>query len=60
MFGMVTRQNVCQPLARARARLLLGAALRLHKRDQLARDERNGHKNCRQHNPRTAKMILML
>ena len=41
MFGSVTRQKVCQPLAPSdERRLLLVGALLLHQRDQLAGDER--------------------
>ena len=44
------RQNVCQPLAPStRRRFLLLGALRLHQRDQLARDERERDEHRRQH-----------
>ena len=50
MLGSVTRQNVCQPEAPSTMRrLFLVAALRLHQRDQLARDERKGDEDRRQH-----------
>ncbi len=53
MLGSVTRQNVCQPLgAQHRRRFLLLGALRLHQRDQLARDERKGDEHRRQHDAR--------
>ena len=53
MFGNVTRQNVCQPLAPStRAASSSRAALRLHQRNQFARDERERDKNRRQDNAR--------
>ena len=53
MFGSVIRQNVCQPRApRPTRRLLLVRALRLHQRDQLARDERERHEHRREHDAR--------
>ena len=53
MFGSVTRQKVCQPLAPSTTRgLFLLGALRLHQRDQLARDEREGDEDRRQHDAR--------
>ena len=56
MFGSVTRQNICQPLAPStRAASSSVAALRLHERNQLARDERKRHKRRRQHDARHGK-----
>ena len=53
MFGSVTRQKICQPLApEHERRLLLVGALRLHERDQLARDEREGDEDRREHDAR--------
>ena len=50
MLGSVTRQKICQPLAPSTTRgLFLLGALRLHQRDQLARDEREGHEDRGQH-----------
>ena len=53
MFGSVTRRKVCQPLAPSESRgLLLLVALLLHQRDQLARDEREGDEEGREHDAR--------
>ena len=50
MFGSVTRQNVCQPLAPSTSAASSSSrALRLHQRDQLARDERERDEDRRQH-----------
>ena len=59
MFGSVTRQKVCQPLAPEQSPLPPRRALRLHQRDQLARHEREGHEHRRQHHARHREMILM-
>ena len=50
MLGRVTREKVCQPLApKHERRFFLLAPLRLHERDQLARDERKGDEDGGEH-----------
>ena len=53
MFGSVTRQNICHPLApRLTAARSSSVAERLHHRDELARDERERHERRREDQPR--------
>jgi hypothetical protein len=58
----VGQRDVPEGLPAGRAQhdggLLFVVALRLHQRDQLARDERKGHEHSGQHNPRHGKNNL--
>ena len=61
MLGSVTVRKACKPRgAERQRRLLLGRALLLHQRDQLAGDEGEGDEDRGQHDARArAKMIWM-